>query len=175
MQGNRPERSSHSGLEPESKRRKTPVSWYSLIMISKSVSDTEKLARDFAAKIVPHPSRATIVALYGDLGSGKTTFTKAFAGALGISPAEVTSPTFIIQKSFDLSGHRHFKRFVHIDAYRIERLAEVSKIGWNETSADKEALILIEWPENISTALPDDAVKIYFTFVDENTREIVFA
>jgi tRNA threonylcarbamoyladenosine biosynthesis protein TsaE len=143
-------------------------------MISKSLRETAEIARNFARGIEPRPTGAAVVALYGDLGSGKTTFAKSFAEALGIPSEEVTSPTFVIEKRFDVGSHAHFKKFVHIDAYRIEKLSDVSRIGWNETIADPESLVLIEWPENIGEALPADAIKVYFKFVDENTREVEF-
>ena len=148
-------------------------------LISNNLKDTEKIAQDFLNKLRPHGSRATVVALQGDLGSGKTTFTKAFAAALGINEAEVTSPTFVIEKHFDIGNHFHFKRFVHIDAYRLEvpakgKPSEIERLGWKETLADRGNLVLIEWPENIGEALPKDAIKISFKFLDENSREIIF-
>jgi tRNA threonylcarbamoyladenosine biosynthesis protein TsaE len=141
-------------------------------MISKSLEQTKKIATDFALNIRP-ATKAKVIALNGDLGSGKTTFTKYFAEALGISPETVTSPTFVIQKSFDIS-HSYFKKFVHIDAYRLEKPEEIEKLGWRETISDPTNLILVEWPENIGAALPPDSVTISFAFIDENTREIVF-
>ncbi len=143
-------------------------------MISKSLTDTEKMAHDFVSKLHPHTSGATVIALSGDLGSGKTTFTKAFAQALGISPNHITSPTFVIEKRFDIQNHFHFKRFIHIDAYRLEKPEEIIRLGWEATLSDRGNLIVIEWPENIGAALPKDAIRISFKFIDENTREIVF-
>jgi tRNA threonylcarbamoyladenosine biosynthesis protein TsaE len=164
---------------------------YKQSMISRSVHETEKIARDFAAKVRPRLSpaaRATIVALSGDLGSGKTTFTKAFAAALGIPAEEITSPTFVIMKSydldprqrsnlspdprFDLEERTRIKKFIHIDAYRLEKAEDIERLGWKELISDPSNLILIEWPENIGPALPIYAQKISFKFMDENTREI---
>ena len=163
-------------------------------MLSKSVAETEKIAREFAANIRPHASHAahaTVIALSGDLGSGKTTFTKAFAAVLGIPDEEITSPTFVIMKSYELGPRRrsnlspdprfdlgeqaaNFKCFIHIDAYRLEKAQEIEKLGWSELLGDPSNLILIEWPENIGAALPKDAQKICFKFIDEGTREIDF-
>ncbi len=141
-------------------------------MISKSLKDTEKFAKEILVKIHPHSGHATVVALSGDLGSGKTTFTKAFAGALGISPENITSPTFVIEKRFDIGNHHHFKKFIHIDAYRLEKSKDIEKLGWKGTLSDSGNIIIIEWPENIGGALPHDAIRIYFRFVDEYSREI---
>lgn len=145
---------------------------YNADMISKNLKDTEKIALDLLHKIHPHASKATVVALSGELGSGKTTFAKAFAQGLGIKEEDVTSPTFVIMKMYELGGRNHFKKFIHIDAYRLEKAEEIEKLGWHEMLLDHGNLILVEWPENISKVLPQDAVKVEFTFLDENTREI---
>jgi tRNA threonylcarbamoyladenosine biosynthesis protein TsaE len=148
---------------------------YDAGMISKSVEETGKIAADFLTRLAPAAGGgATVVALSGDLGSGKTTFAKAFAHALGLSPDDVTSPTFVIEKRFDVGDHAHFRRFIHIDAYRLEKAEEIERLGWRETIADPANLVLIEWPENIGAALPASATKISFRFVDENSREISF-
>lgn len=141
-------------------------------MISKSVAETAKMAQDLAQKMRPHASHAAVLALSGDLGSGKTTFSKAFAAALGIHESEVSSPTFVIMKSYGLRNRNHFKKFIHIDAYRLERAEEIERLGWREIVSDPGNLILVEWPENIGAAMPKDATKINFMFVDETTREI---
>jgi tRNA threonylcarbamoyladenosine biosynthesis protein TsaE len=150
-------------------------------MISHSIKDTSAIAVEFARGIEPRsssgpsdPIRATVIALYGDLGSGKTTFVKAFASAFGISADEITSPTFVIEKRFDIQGSAFFKRLIHIDAYRLEHPDEILRLGWKETLADAGNLILLEWPQNIGSALPEHLPTITFTFIDENTREIVF-
>lgn len=143
-------------------------------MISKSVQDTSAIAAEFARALEPREGGATIIALRGDLGSGKTTFTKAFAAALGIPAEEITSPTFVIEKRFDLEGSAFFKTLIHIDAYRLERPEEILRLGWAETLKEKGNLVLIEWPENVGDALPLNTPTISFRFIDENTREIVF-
>lgn len=149
-------------------------------MISRSIKDTSAIAAEFARSLEPRVSsaadsvHATVVALSGDLGAGKTTFVKAFASALGIPEEEVTSPTFVIEKRFDIQGSAFFKTLVHIDAYRLERPEEIERLGWAQTLSDKGNLILVEWPQNIGLALPENVPTISFAFIDENTREIVF-
>ncbi|MEK7163249.1 MAG: tRNA (adenosine(37)-N6)-threonylcarbamoyltransferase complex ATPase subunit type 1 TsaE [Patescibacteria group bacterium] len=144
-------------------------------MISKSPEETKKIAHSFAKKVVSHTDRALVVALSGNLGSGKTTFAKAFAGAFGVHEREVTSPTFVIMKSHSLDSKRFpFKKFIHVDAYRLEKGEEMEKLGWDRLLEDPGNMILIEWPENIGHVLPENAVKIFFSHIDENTREIVF-
>jgi tRNA threonylcarbamoyl adenosine modification protein YjeE len=143
-------------------------------MISKSLEETRKIAQDFAQKLAPSSEKATVVALSGDLGSGKTTFTKAFAESFGIDEKEVLSPTFVIMKSYNIDKKTSsLKKLIHIDAYRLESADEIKKLGWQKILADQNNLILIEWPENIGNAIPNDAKKIKFKFIDENTREII--
>src|SRR3989344_6867263 len=87
-------------------------------IISKSLGETEKIAREFLAKIiVKNENGATVVGLYGDLGSGKTAFTQATAKCLGVKEA-VTSPTFVIEKIYKLD-RQNFEHLIHIDAYRL--------------------------------------------------------
>lgn len=150
-------------------------------MISRSPGDTAAIARELASKLEASASGATVVALSGELGAGKTAFAKAFASALGIPSEDVTSPTFVIEKRFDLGadGVRggRWKTLVHIDAYRLEGAAEIERLRWSETVADPSNLILIEWPERIGAALPKGATRIEFRHVEggkEGEREISF-
>ena len=113
---------------------------------------------------------AFIVALYGDLGSGKTTFTKHFARNLGVND-DVTSPTFVIQKRFPIQNSK-FKNLYHIDVYRLENQEELEKIGWNEISKNPENIILLEWADKVENLIPKSALKMKFIFVDNTTREI---
>ncbi len=119
---------------------------------------------------------AGVIALHGNLGAGKTTFTKSIAKLLGIT-ATITSPTFVIQKSFEVSGdfatkYGSIKKLIHIDTYRIDLQDELVKLGWHENVADANNLIVIEWPENIPDLLPKETVHVYFEFINETTREI---
>ncbi len=141
---------------------------------SRSIEETAGFAKDFISSLVPE-DKATVVALSGDLGSGKTAFTKETANILGINRDEVTSPTFVIMKMYKLksaSANKNFKHLVHIDAYRLESESELEKLGWETLLEDQGNLILIEWPEMVPQCIPKSAYKINFKFVDEETREI---
>lgn len=125
-----------------------------------------------AEKIAAENSGAVVIALHGDLGAGKTAFTKQLAKDLGITET-ITSPTFIIQKSFNITASRSpFTKLIHIDTYRIDLQDELVKLGWNENVAESRNLISVEWPENIPDILPEHTIHLYFTFVDETTRLI---
>ncbi len=117
--------------------------------------------------------RATLLALSGDLGAGKTAFAKSFAAALGVAE-DVTSPTYVIEKVYALRD-KPWKHLVHIDAYRLEGGHELLALGFEEMLRDPHNLILVEWPEKVPTALPQaPALSLAFRFVDESAREISF-
>lgn len=117
---------------------------------------------------------ATVVALSGDLGAGKTTLTQTIARELG-STNSVISPTFVIMKSYDLPRTalaRGFSTLVHIDAYRLNSHKELEKLGWAELLDDPKNLILIEWPEKVPESIPEGAIRITLAHKSEEEREI---
>ena len=139
---------------------------------SKSPKETEKAAQDFVASLEKSKSReqATVVGLYGELGSGKTTFMKSVARAFGVEEI-VTSPTFVIQKSYPLKDKR-FSNLYHIDAYRLTSGDDLLTLGWERVLGDPQNIIFIEWPEFISSALPASINTVMFETIDETTRDI---
>jgi tRNA threonylcarbamoyladenosine biosynthesis protein TsaE len=140
-------------------------------VLSRNLEDTEKIAKDFLEKLAMSSfEEATIVGLYGNLGSGKTTFTKAIAKISGIKE-DVTSPTFVIEKIYPLENS-FYHNLIHIDAYRLESTKEMRAIGWENISKNPHNIIFIEWPEMIREALPENHLKIFFKFISENEREI---
>lgn len=143
------------------------------VFASKSITDTEEFAVQFVREITKQKrgTRATIVGLSGELGSGKTAFVKGVARAFGIKNT-VTSPTFVLEKIYTLPPRTAFSKLVHIDAYRLKHKRELNALNWNEITQDPQALVLIEWPECVKGALPRGAKTIRFRFIDENTREI---
>lgn len=138
-------------------------------LTTSSLKETHDVAYTFIKDLDPQVN-ATVVGLYGDLGAGKTAFTKGVAKALGIHD-EITSPTFVIEKVYKLTNQK-FESLIHIDAYRLEKDEELLHLGWNELLKNQKNLIIIEWPENVINVMPPHHKKIFFTFVDENTRII---
>ena len=121
---------------------------------------------------------ATIIALSGDLGAGKTTLTQQIAKELGIT-SNVISPTFVIMKTYELnSGGKlppaKLARLIHIDAYRLKSHTELLTLGFTELLADPQNLILIEWPEMVSEIIPENAIQIKLSHKSEEEREIEF-
>ncbi|MFT7565274.1 MAG: tRNA threonylcarbamoyladenosine biosynthesis protein TsaE, partial [Candidatus Paceibacteria bacterium] len=133
----------------------------------KSMEEMEVFANTFLSHISPAET-ATVVGLSGDLGSGKTTFTKILAKELGIVD-HITSPTFVIQKKYNILNHPDFDTLIHIDAYRLEEKGELEVLDWKELTENSKNLILVEWPELVGV----DAT-LNFKYIDETTREITY-
>ncbi len=143
--------------------------------------------KEFLPFVEPSDADATVYALSGDLGSGKTAFVKSVCKHMGIKD-QVASPTFIIAKFYPLPGsgtveeifespqeeraHLHFHELVHIDAYRMEDPKEADVLRLPELLNDSKKIIFIEWPEQLGDNLPIGARRINFKFIDETTREI---
>ena len=122
-------------------------------------------------------SHATLVALRGDLGSGKTTFVQALAKALGIAET-LQSPTYVLMKSYDVPKSPNqnvgFEKLVHIDAYRLENPKQFAALlpaqaGKPSFLQDPKALVCIEWPERVEGELPKPDLTIMFS--SENMAE----
>lgn len=131
------------------------------------MEEMEVFANTFLSHISPAET-ATVVGLSGDLGSGKTTFTKILAKELGIVD-HITSPTFVIQKKYNILNHPDFDTLIHIDAYRLEEKGELEVLDWKELTENSKNLILVEWPELVGV----DAT-LNFKYIDETTREITY-
>ncbi|MBR7181047.1 MAG: tRNA (adenosine(37)-N6)-threonylcarbamoyltransferase complex ATPase subunit type 1 TsaE [Kiritimatiellae bacterium] len=126
-----------------------------------SVEETWEVARKFASGL----KGAEIIALEGDLGAGKTTFTQGLAAALGAKSA-VSSPTFCI-----VQEHPEAK-LVHLDLYRLSGEDDVIAVGW-EDFIDRGDTIVVEWPERAGSLIPDSAIRVCFRHgAGEEEREI---
>lgn len=120
------------------------------------------------------PSTATVVALSGDLGVGKTTLSQEIARQLGVKE-NVISPTFVILKNYQLPVTDYkWQKLVHIDAYRLEKDEELQKLGWQEILTDPNNIVIIEWPENVSGCIPEGVCKVNLFHVDEDKRRVEF-
>lgn len=109
---------------------------------------------------------AHVVALHGDLGVGKTTFTQYLAKALGVSDV-VNSPTFTIMKGYETSSEA-YQTLVHMDVYRIDTQEEMEPLHFSELLAQANTLVCIEWAERIKKLLPPDTVHVRFAHIDKS-------
>lgn len=110
-----------------------------------------------------------VVAFYGSMGAGKTTFIRALCEELGVTDV-VTSPTFAIVNEYEVDRAEEFSIF-HFDFYRIKRLEEVYDMGYEDYFYGS-SLCLIEWPELIEELLPDDCLRVTIRVLDDGSREI---
>jgi tRNA threonylcarbamoyladenosine biosynthesis protein TsaE len=167
-------------------------------IVTNSFKETQQLGFDFAKKL----KGGEVLALYGDLGSGKTTFMQGLAKGLGIT-RNIISPTFIIMRSYQVHRHsgkpkvhlesrrengswtypsRHkrqdegleLKNLYHLDLYRIENESQAVDLGLTEFMGDPQNLVVIEWPDKIENLLPENRINIYFTYLEDDKREIRF-
>ena len=120
----------------------------------KNQEETEQFGRKLAEQAAP----GTILALTGDLGTGKTTLTKAIAKGLGIRET-VTSPTFTIVREYD-SGRMPL---YHFDVYRIGDVSEMDELGYEEYFFG-DGICVIEWADLIEEILPEDAMRIHISY-----------
>lgn len=123
------------------------------------------------SKNILKASDSKILCFYGDMGAGKTTLIKEIVKELGgIDLAN--SPTFGLVNEYHDENDNLLA--YHFDFYRIENEGEALDLGL-EDYFNSNAWLFVEWPENIISLLPEDAVSIYLQFIDENTRSIDFS
>lgn len=105
-------------------------------------------------------SSALIVALYGNLGAGKTVFVKGFAKGVG-AKGKISSPTFLIVRRLALKKNQAgFKNLFHVDAYRIRRKSELGHIDFQKIVANPKNIVVIEWASKTLTFLKKSLVKV---------------
>ena len=107
-----------------------------------------------------------LVAFYGEMGAGKTTFTTALCHVLGVRDDAVSSPTFAIVNEYRAADGRPV---FHFDFYRIKEAAEALDIGLYDY-LDSCELCLMEWPENIEELLPDETLRVRIEVRDDGSR-----
>lgn len=127
-------------------------------IITKSIKETQNFGKGLAKEI----KSGGVVCLYGDLGAGKTTLVQGIARGLGIKK-RVTSPTFILMRSYG--------RVYHIDLYRLDHARD---LGLEELWQDPKNILLIEWPEKIEDILPKKHQKIYLKTLSNGRHEIIY-
>jgi len=128
-------------------------------IITKNAEETQKFGSDFALKL----KKGDVVALYGDLGSGKTQIVKGICSQFGIKQV-VNSPTFIIVNEY---SSEKFPKIYHFDLYRMKSYDEVIGMGFDDYMINGD-FILIEWPEHIESTLPEKTIKIHLAHSTEN-------
>ena len=156
-------------------------------IIIENIDQIRTAAREFIKKALPEHS---VIAFYGGMGAGKTTFIKALCEELGVEDT-VTSPTFALVNEYSINEelrmkneefltktdsslftlHSSLSKVFHFDFYRIKRLEEVYDMGY-EDYFYSGSICLIEWPELVEELLPEDTVRVTITVEDDESRTL---
>ncbi len=132
-----------------------------------SAQETQKLATE----LLPQLQDGMVIALIGDLGSGKTTFVQGIGQALGVP--RVISPTYNIVKHYDLKKkHGQIQALVHLDLYRLAGPEEARSFDLKEIFSQPHDLVLVEWAEKAEKLLPSPHYRIEFKHLGEDNRQI---
>ena len=133
-------------------------------IISNSAAQTIEIARLIGEKL----KDGDLLALSGELGSGKTCFTKGLAKGLGVSEEyQITSPTFTLINEYPARC-----KLYHFDVYRLSGYSELEDLGYEEYFAGN-GVVVVEWADKIDKIIPRDSIFINFEYVDENRRKMI--
>ena len=135
------------------------------VIITRSREESEQFGAALARTLQP----GSVVAMYGNLGAGKTVIARGFARGLGITEA-VSSPTYTIVQEYDIPNSD--QRFYHLDLYRIADEHAALGFGVDEFLSDPDAWTLLEWPVRIAGILPPETVSLSIEALDDSTRQI---
>lgn len=156
------------------------------IFITNNSEETQKLGEEFARSHLAK-LKHVLIALYGDLGSGKTTFVQGLAKGLGIK-RRIISPTFIIVRSYVLKSQKlkvkiqkhnskfkslELRAFYHIDLYRIDDEKDIKGLGIEEIISNPQNIVAIEWAEKMEKFLPKERWDVKFEYVGKSERKII--
>lgn len=130
-------------------------------IVTHSKEETVKFAEEYGKTL----KKGDVVLLKGEMGAGKTVFTKGVALSLGIK-AEVTSPTYAYLNDYD-------GKLFHYDCYRLSSGEDAEALGLTEYFYS-DGICVIEWSENIADVLPENAKVVKIEKIDENTRKITY-
>lgn len=130
-----------------------------------SVEETHKAAQEVVASL----ECGTVLALVGDLGAGKTTFTQGIAKHFKISDP-VSSPTFALVQEYPVEEglHNCIKTIIHVDCYRLDKPEDLRDIGIEEYFNRDDVLVIIEWADQVKDMLPKETQWIEFSHGDES-------
>ena len=134
-----------------------------MIQESASVAETESIAAQLAARL----AGGECIALYGDLGAGKTQFVRGLVRALGGNERWVSSPTFVLLNIYDSGRLRVF----HLDAYRVHGAEDFEAIGFSEL-LEQGGVVVVEWADRVESLLPKDRIEVRIEAVGPEVRRI---
>ena len=135
---------------------------------SHSPEDTTGFGMKFAQNGL---SSGTLAILRGELGAGKTQFTKGIARFFGLDEDDISSPTYALVNEYDISSGA-IKKLFHLDCYRFEKPEELIELGVEEYLYPNDAVTIIEWPERIEAFLPASRIEVLIEVISPNERRI---
>ena len=134
-------------------------------ILSHSVKQTQEIASKLAAQL----KSGDVLALTGNLGSGKTAFVKGLASGLGCAKNKVLSPTFVLMRQY--KGKLTLN---HFDLYRLKNIRQLEQIGYEEYFYS-DGITTVEWADKIEECLPQGYLRVDFKILDENKRRLKFS
>lgn len=138
--------------------------------ISKSVKETQKIAADIVKRISNFKTKeATVIALEGELGAGKTVFVKGLAKAMKIKD-KIKSPTFVLIKKY--KANLNLKFLYHLDCYRLKDEKDLIQLDIKEILAEPHNLVAIEWSDRVKKILPKKHIKVHIDHISDKERKI---
>ncbi len=162
-------------LKGETKRVSFVRIFMKKIYTTNSKGETQELAKE----VLRNLDGRNVILLQGELGAGKTTFAQGVLEYLG-AKGPFTSPTFVIMKKYEASKQTArqldslaMKNIFHIDCYRVGA-KDIQDLGWEEIVANKNNLVLVEWPERMKKIWPKEYVKLDFESKREEKRCIYY-
>ncbi len=141
-------------------------------VITQSAEETVLAGKRFAEDSL---RTDTLVVLRGELGAGKTQFTKGIAHFFGLSEDEISSPTYALVNEYDITLSGNTRKLFHLDCYRFEKPEELIELGVEEYLYPKNAISIIEWPERIEAFLPKKRIEVMFDVLSPNERTITIS
>lgn len=146
--------------------------------ITQSAGETQTMGEDVGRAIVggslhraaAKRGSALVLCLWGDLGSGKTTFVQGLAHGMGID-SRLLSPTFIIVRHYQLPTSETY--LYHLDLYRIAGTHDMDGIGLSDMMHESGSIVVVEWPERLGALLPECRIDVRFEILDGTRRNII--
>ncbi len=143
-------------------------------IITKGSEETTKVGEKLGLTLIGERQKGQIpriypLCLYGDLGSGKTTFVQGFAKALGITH-RLLSPTFIIVRRYDVIKYNGY--LYHLDLYRLQTEQQLHDVGLVEMLHDETSCVIIEWAEKLGSMVPKQRIEVTFASLADGSHRI---
>ena len=143
--------------------------------LSPSPEDTQKFAHEQAIELTREgDGKSIVIALEGELGAGKTTFTQAFAEALGVHE-RLRSPTFVLMKHYTIkpiTNNQQLTTLYHLDCYRLKDSKDLEPLGIEDILNNPKNIVLIEWAERVADILPRNHWVVHIDHIAEQERNI---